>query len=67
VKDEKRFARKWAFFGFQGDATKSEERAADSSSCYTCHEPNGAVDTTFVQFYPTLVSKAKEKGTYQSR
>ena len=67
VKDEKRFPRKWAFFGFKQGEASSEARAADSSSCYTCHEPNGAVDTTFVQFYPTLVSKAKEKGTYQSR
>lgn len=67
VKDEKRFPRRWAFFGFQGDRAQSEERAADTSSCYTCHEPNGAVDTTFVQFYPTLVERAKEKRTYQSR
>jgi Cytochrome P460 len=67
VKDEKRFPRRWAFFGFQGNRAQSEERAADTSSCYTCHEPNGAVDTTFVQFYPTLVERAKEKGTYQSR
>jgi hypothetical protein len=67
VKDEKRFPRRWAFFGFQGGAAASEARAADTSNCYTCHEPNGAVDTTFVQFYPTLVERAKEKGTYQSR
>jgi hypothetical protein len=65
VKDEKRFPRRWAFFGFQGGAANSEERAADTSSCYTCHESNGAVDTTFVQFYPTLVNKAKEKGTFK--
>ena len=67
VKDEKRFPRRWAFFGFKQGAATSEARANDSSSCYTCHEPNGAVDTTFVQFYPTLVNKAKEKGSYQSR
>jgi hypothetical protein len=65
VKDEKRFARKWAFFGFNGDETVSEEPAADKSACYACHEPNGAVDTTFVQFYPTLVHVAKQKGTYK--
>lgn len=65
VKDEKRFPRQWAFFGFRGGAAASEERAADTSNCYTCHEPNGAVDTTFVQFYPTLIRRAKEKGTFK--
>src|SRR5215471_20079246 len=29
VKDEKRFPRRWAFFGFKGNAGQSEERAAD--------------------------------------
>lgn len=65
VKDEKRFPRKWAFFGFQGDAKTSEPAAAGDSLCYSCHEPNGAVDTTFVQFYPTLASVAKAKGTWK--
>ena len=26
---------------------------------------NGAADTTFVQFYPTLIETAKQKGTYK--
>src|SRR5215469_16825764 len=63
VKDEKRFPRKWAFFGFREGAEASEPAAAETSSCYACHEPSGAVDTTFVQFYPTLLPVAKEKGT----
>ena len=63
VKDEKRFPRKWAFFGFQQGSPVSEARAADNANCYTCHEANGAVDTTFVQFYPTLIPIAKQKGT----
>jgi hypothetical protein len=63
VKDEKRFPRKWAFFGFTKGSAASEPAAAQTSSCYTCHEPNGAVDTTFVQFYPTLLPVAREKGT----
>ena len=63
VKAEKRFRRKWAFFGFQAGSKASEPAAAESSSCYTCHEPNGAVDTTFVQFYPTLLPVAREKST----
>jgi len=63
VKDEKRFPRKWAFFGFREGQPVSEAPAAETSSCYSCHEPNGAVDTTFVQFYPTLIPVAKQKGT----
>ena len=26
-----------------------------SANCYSCHQDHGAVDTTFVQFYPTLL------------
>jgi hypothetical protein len=33
------------------------------ASCYECHESHAAVDTTFVQFYPTLMALAKTKGT----
>jgi len=33
------------------------------AECYECHEAHAAVDTTFVQFYPTLLSVAKAKGT----
>jgi hypothetical protein len=66
VKDEKRFPRKWAFFGFQNGSKTSEPAAAATSTCYTCHEPNGAVDTTFVQFYPTLIPIAREKGTMKT-
>ena len=43
-----------------------EQRPHDSSNsatCYSCHPANGAVDNTFVQFYPTLLAIAKEKGT----
>lgn len=65
VKDEKRFPRKWAFFAFDQGAKVSEARAEDKSSCYACHEPNGSVDTTFVQFYPSLLPVAKEKGTFR--
>ena len=61
VKDEKRFQRKWAFFGFQGEAPAKPIPAG--ASCFTCHEQHGVVDTTFVQFYPTLIPVAKQKGT----
>src|SRR5579864_1418691 len=33
------------------------------AECYTCHEAHAAVDTTFVQFYPTLMPVAKARGT----
>ena len=36
------------------------------AECYTCHEAHAAVDTTFVQFYPTLLPVAKAKGTLSS-
>lgn len=61
VKDEARFPGKWAFFGF-GDGKKGK-LIPTSEDCYSCHSAHGAVDTTFVQFYPTLLSVAKEKGT----
>jgi hypothetical protein len=34
-----------------------------SASCYSCHRAHGAVDTTFVQFYPTLLPVAAKLGT----
>ena len=34
-----------------------------STDCYSCHAAHAAVDTTFVQFYPTLLPIATSKGT----
>ena len=62
VKDEKRFAGKWAFFDFSG-SQESAKPIAFSAACYSCHALNGAVDNTFVQFYPTLLEIAKRKRT----
>jgi hypothetical protein len=61
VKDEARFPGKWAFFGF--DDKKTAKMTPISASCYSCHSEHAAVDTTFVQFYPTLLPIAKSKGT----
>lgn len=61
VKDEARFPGKWAFFGF--DDGKTAKMVPLSAPCYSCHSDHGAVDTTFVQFYPTLLPVAKSKGT----
>jgi len=34
-----------------------------TANCYSCHPANGAVDTTFVQVYPTRLSIARTKKT----
>jgi len=61
VKDEARFQGKWAFFNSEdGVIGKLLSREMD---CYSCHEKHGAVDTTFVQFYPTLLDIAMKKNT----
>ena len=66
VKDSQRFpGKKWAFFMF-GDSAKSVPPAAADTSCFKCHEKSGAVDTTFVQFYPILRDIAKQKGTLKA-
>ena len=61
VKDESRFPGKWAFFD-----VASETKATlfpQAANCYSCHTEHAAVDTTFVQFYPTLLPIAQKKGT----
>ncbi len=62
IKDEARFPGKWAFFGFNDG--KTSKMIPTSAECYSCHAAHGAVDTTFVQFYPTLLPIAKSKGTF---
>lgn len=61
VKDEARFPGKWAFFPF--DDAKTAKMIPTNMECYSCHAAHAAVDTTFVQFYPTLFPIAKAKGT----
>jgi len=62
VKDESRFPGKWAFFSFDSPAGKGT-LIPQTAKCYTCHAEHAAVDTTFVQFYPTLLPIAKRQGT----
>jgi cytochrome c553 len=65
VKDSSRFKGNWAFFDFsEGEASAAPLPA--KAACYSCHARNGAVDNTFVQFYPTLLEVAKRKGTFKS-
>ncbi len=62
VKDTARFpGNGWAFFGF--NKTPTGKIFPRPAACYSCHSEKAAVDNTFVQFYPTLLPIAKEKGT----
>jgi hypothetical protein len=61
VKDTKRFQGGWAFFSFKG--ARPAPMIPLTADCYACHQQHAAVDTTFVQFYPTLLNIATLKGT----
>ena len=66
VKDS-RFPDGWAFFNF-GPARSMKDVAEPLAgqavaSCVECHTKNTAVERTFVQFYPTLLEVARQKGT----
>jgi hypothetical protein len=56
---------KWSFYDLSENATAAK-LIPPPASCYTCHEAHGAVDTTFVQFYPTLLPLATQKHTLSS-
>ena len=58
---DKRVPGGWAFYGF--DEMMATTPFPHEMDCYSCHEQHGAVDTTFVQFYPTLLPIAEHKGT----
>jgi hypothetical protein len=58
VKDNGR----WTFYSF-GKSGKEGEPFPRTQNCYACHAANGAVDNTFVQFYPTLEPLARRHGT----
>ena len=63
VKDTARFrgTANWAFFNAEDGVTG--KLLPGKMDCYSCHEQHGAVDTTFVQFYPTLLEIAKKRNT----
>jgi hypothetical protein len=64
VKDSSRPTGKWTFYGFR-PGSDAGAPFPTSAACYSCHRDNTAVDNTFVQFYPTLIPIAKEKGTFR--
>ena len=61
VKDKGRYEGGWAFFDADNGVTG--KLLPKEMDCYSCHTQHGAVDTTFVQFYPTLLEIAKKKNT----
>lgn len=63
VKDSKRFKGGWGFFAFGGDSSKPATQIPVNADCYSCHEAHGAVDTTFVQFYPGILPVAIQHAT----
>lgn len=62
IESEVKESGKWTFYGFGASASEGKTFPR-TEGCYTCHAQNGAVDNTFVQFYPTLLPIAKEKKT----
>jgi Cytochrome P460 len=62
VKDVNRFPKEWAYFSFDQGAQQAAANAP--SHCFHCHNTHGAVDNTFVQFYPTLKPVAEKHGRY---
>ena len=63
VKDTARFAEKWAYFSF--DSSTKTAKANLRAMCWQCHNGGGAVENTYVQFYPTLKPLAQQFGTYR--
>ncbi len=63
VKDTARFAEKWAYFSF--DSSTKTAKANPKAMCWQCHNGGGAVENTYVQFYPTLKPLAQQFGTYR--
>lgn len=68
VKDEKRFAEKWAYFSFigQGGEPLAQAKPFPKEACWQCHHAHGAVDNVFVQFYPVLREAAKSSRERQA-
>jgi hypothetical protein len=68
VKDSRRISTNngWAFYNLDPRDTRSTVKPiAAGNRCEQCHSTNGAVDSTFVQFYPELIPVATKFGTYK--
>jgi hypothetical protein len=66
VKDEARFADKWAYFNFDGATKAASADTPSKNDCWKCHEQNAAVEHSFVQFYPELLKIARAKRTIKA-
>lgn len=63
VKDEKRFADKWAYFNYDASAKAASAMTPSKNDCWKCHDSSAYVEHSFVQFYPELLKIARAKGT----
>ena len=69
VKDSKRYPRGWAYYGFGGGLRPVRQSSTPldvKAGCNACHEANGAVENSFVQFYPAALEIAQQKGTLKA-
>ena len=65
IEAEVKKAGQWTFYSFGSGAAEGQPFPR-TQNCYACHAANGAVDNTFVQFYPTLLPVARAHGTMRS-
>lgn len=65
VKDSAHNPDTWAYYAFSRESA-AEGAMPHGNGCWSCHDAHGAVEHTFVQFYPTLKPVAKKFGTYNA-
>ena len=65
VKDS-RFPDGWAYYNFGQDDVAPPLTGEVVASCIQCHTEHTAVERTFVQFHPTRVEVARQKGTLKA-
>ena len=61
LKDGQHLRGGWALFSFRDSG--AARMIPTTEDCYSCHQQHAAVDTTFVQYYPTLLQIATLQGT----
>lgn len=70
VKDSARYPKSWAYFSFYpgaGGALPAKVEPNPDAACLSCHQAHAWVDSTFAQFYPTLLPVAEKLGTVVNR